>query len=77
MRKKPRRQPFHVEATKLNFKACPTEGYSEVSKTEMLDYALTYVVRIHRSNDELRAMEGTPEASTSGPSTPPVTARQE
>jgi hypothetical protein len=73
MRKKPCRQPFHVEATKLNFKACPMKGYSEVLRIEMLDYALTYVTRIHRSNDELRAMEGTPEASTSGPSTPPVT----
>jgi len=77
MRKKPRRQPFHVEATKLNFKACPTEDYSEVPRIEMLDYALTYVVRIHRSDDELRAMEGTPEASTSGPSTPLDTSGQE
>ena len=77
MRKKLRRQPFHVEATKLNFKACPMEGYSEVPRTEMLDYALTYVARIHRSDDELRAMEGTPEASTSGPSTPLVTLGQE
>ncbi|CAD6231341.1 unnamed protein product [Miscanthus lutarioriparius] len=73
MRKKPRRQPFHIEATKLNFKVCPTEGYSEVPRTEMLDYTLTYVARIHRSDDELHAMEGTPEASTSGPSTPPDT----
>jgi hypothetical protein len=70
-------QPFHIEATKLNFKACPTEGYSEVLRTEMLDYALTYVARIHRSDDELRAMEGTPEASTSGSSTPPATPGQE
>jgi hypothetical protein len=77
MRKKLRRQPFHVEATKLNFKACPTEGYSEVPRTEMLDYALTYVTRIHRSDDELRAMEGTPEAITSGPSAPTATLRQE
>jgi hypothetical protein len=69
MHKKPCRQPFHVEATKLNFKACPTEGYSELPRTEMLDYALTY--------DELRAMEGTPEASTSGSSTPPATPGQE
>jgi hypothetical protein len=77
MRKKPRRQPVHVEATKLNFKACSTEGYSEVPRTEMLDYALTYVTRIHYSNDELCAMEGTPEASTSGPSAPPATPGQE
>ena len=77
MCKKPRRQPFHVEATKLNFKACLTEDYSEVLRIEMLDYALTYVARIHRSDDELRAMEGTPEASTSGPSTPLVTLGQE
>jgi hypothetical protein len=77
MRKKPHRQPFHVEATKLNFKACPTEGYSEVPRTEMLDYALTYVVRIHHSDDELRAMEGTPKASTFVPSTPPATPGQE
>jgi hypothetical protein len=62
-----------TEATKLNFKACPTEGYSEVLRIEMLDYALTYITRIHRSDDELRAMEGTPEASTSGPSAPPIT----
>jgi len=75
MHKKPHRQPFHVEATKLNFKACRMEGYSEVLRTEMLDYALTYVARIHRYDDELRAMEGTPEASTSGPSTPLVTPR--
>ncbi|CAD6212397.1 unnamed protein product [Miscanthus lutarioriparius] len=77
MRKKPRRQPFHIEATKLNLKACPTEGYSEVPRIEMLDYALTYVVRTHRSDNELHAMEGTPEASTSGPSAPPVTPGQE
>jgi hypothetical protein len=77
MRKKPRRQPFHVEATKLNFKACLTEGYSEVPRIDMLDYALTYVARIHGSDDELRAMEGTPEASTSGPSAPPITPGQE
>jgi hypothetical protein len=73
MHKKPRRQPFHVEATKINFKACPTEGYLEVPRTEMLDYALTYVVRIHCSDDELCAMEGTLEASTSGLSAPPAT----
>jgi hypothetical protein len=42
-----------------------------------LYYALIYVTRIHRSDDELRAMEGTPKASTSGPSTPPVTLGQE
>jgi hypothetical protein len=77
MRKKPHRQPFHVEATKLNFKACPTKGYSEVPRTKMLDYALTYITRIHRSDDELRAMEGTPKASTSGSSAPPATPEQE
>jgi hypothetical protein len=77
MHKKPRRQPFHIEATKLNFKACPTKGYSEVPRTEMLDYALTYVVRIHRSDDELRAMEATSEASPSRPSAPPVTPGQD
>jgi hypothetical protein len=77
MHKKLCRQPFHVEATKLNFKACPTEGYSEVPRTKMLDYALTYVARIHRSDDELCAMEGTPEASTFGPSARPITPGQE
>jgi hypothetical protein len=77
MHKKLHRQPFHVEATKLNFKACPTEGYSEVLRREMLDYTLTYVTRIHCSDDELRAMEGTPKTSTSGPSAPPVTPGQE
>jgi hypothetical protein len=77
MCKKPRRQPFHVEATKLNFKACLMEGYSEVPRTEVLDYTLTYVARIHCSDNELRAMEGTPEASTSGPFALPVTPRQE
>jgi hypothetical protein len=55
MHKKPRRQPFHIEATKLNFKACPIEGYLEVLRIEMLDYALTYITRIHRSDDELCA----------------------
>jgi hypothetical protein len=77
MCKKPRRQPFHVEATKLNFKACSTEGYLEVSRTKMLDYTLTYVARIHSFDDELRAMEGTLEASTSGPFAPPITPGQE
>jgi hypothetical protein len=43
----------------------------------MLDYALTYVTRIHHSDDELRAMQGTPEVSTSGPCTPPATLGQE
>jgi hypothetical protein len=52
------------------------EGYLEVLRTDMLDYTLTYVMRIHGSDDELCAMEGTPEASTSGPSAPPVTPGQ-
>jgi hypothetical protein len=67
------RQPFHVEPTELNFKAFLTEGYSEVSRTKMLNYALSYVARIHCSDNELRALEDPSAAFTFGPSTPPVT----
>jgi hypothetical protein len=79
MRRKPHRQTFHVEPTKLNLAACSSVDYPQVPRTEMLERALARVARIHRTDDELRAMDATSEASTStaGPSTPPITPGQE
>ena len=45
MRKRPRKESFRVEPTKLNPKACPFEDYPEVSKTEQLEESLKYISR--------------------------------
>jgi hypothetical protein len=73
--RKPRRQTFHVEPTKLNLAACSSADYPQIPWTEMLEHALVHVTRIHHTNDELRAMDRTSEvsASTDGLSTPPAT----
>jgi hypothetical protein len=77
--RKPCRQTFHVEPTKLNLAACSSMDYPQIPRTEMLEHALACVARIHHTDYELRAMDRTSEvsASTNGPSTPPVTFRQE
>ena len=62
-RKRPRKESFCVEPTKLNLKACLSETYLEAPKTEELEEALAYISRMHRTNAELREMDG----STSPP----------
>jgi hypothetical protein len=62
-RKKPHKESFHVESTKLNLKACPSEDYPKALKTEQLEEALAYISRMHRTDAELQAMG----ASTSTP----------
>jgi hypothetical protein len=78
-RRKPRRQTFHVEPTKLNLAACLSADYPQVPRTKMLERALARVARIHHTDDELRAMDRTSEvfASTASPSTPSATSGQE
>jgi hypothetical protein len=78
-RRKPRRQTFHVEPTKLNLAACSSTDYPQIPRTEILEHALARVARIHHTDDELRAMDRTSEASasTDGLSSPPVTFGQE
>ena len=61
--KRPCKESFWVEPTKLNLKACPFEDYLEASKTEQLEEALEYILRMHRTNAELQEMD----ASTSPP----------
>ena len=62
-RKRPRKESFWVEPTKLNLKACPSKDYPKASKTEQLEEALEYISRMHRTDVELQAMD----ASTSPP----------
>jgi hypothetical protein len=78
-RRKPRRQTFHVELTKLNLAACSSTDYPQIPWTEMLEHALARVARIHHIDGELRAMDHTFEvsASTDGPSSPSATIGQE
>ena len=62
-RKRPRKESFWVEPTKLNLKACPSEDYPKAPKTEQLEEALVYILRIHRTDAELQEMD----ASTTPP----------
>ena len=52
-RKRPCKETFSVEPTKLNLKACPFETYPEAPKTTELEEALEYILRIHRTDVEL------------------------
>ena len=63
MRKRPRKESFRVEPTKLNLKACPSKHYLEALKTKQLGEALEYISRMHCIDAELQAMD----ASTSPP----------
>jgi hypothetical protein len=61
MRKKPRKQPFRVETSKLNMKACSFEDYLEVSRTKMLDYEsalppLPLLARLHHPSPRTRVV---------------------
>jgi hypothetical protein len=78
-RRRPHRQTFHVEPTKLNLAACSSVDYPQIPWTEMLEHALAHVARIHHTNDELRAMDRTSEvsASTDGLFSPPATFGQQ
>ena len=61
--KRPCKESFRVEPTKLNLKACPSEDYPEAPKIEQLEDALEYISRMHRTDAELYEMD----ASTSPP----------
>ena len=52
-RKRPCKEAFSVEPTKLNLKACPFETYPKAPKTTELEEALEYISRIHRTNAKL------------------------
>ena len=56
-RKRPRKESFRVEPTKLNLKACPFEDYPEAPKTEQLEEALEYILRMHSTDVELQEMD--------------------
>ena len=62
-RKRLCKESFWVEPTKLNIKACPSEDYPEAPKTEQLEEALEYILRMHCTDAELQEMD----ASTSPP----------
>ena len=51
--KRPHKESFWVEPTKLNLKACPFEDYPEAPKTEQLEEALEYISRMHRTDVEI------------------------
>ena len=63
MQKRPHKESFRVEPTKLNLKACPSEDYPKAPKTKQSEEALEYTSRMHRTDVELQAMD----ASTSPP----------
>ena len=48
--KRPRKESFRVEPTKLNLKACPSKDYPEAPKTEQLEEALEYTSRMHHTD---------------------------
>jgi hypothetical protein len=77
--RKPCRQTFHIEPTKLNLAACSSADCPQIPWTEMLEHALARVARIHHTDNELHAMDRTPEvsASTDGLSSPPASFGQE
>ena len=52
-RKRPCKETFSVEPTKLNLKACPFEACPEASNTTELEEALEYISRIHHTDVEL------------------------
>ena len=47
------KETFSVEPTKLNLKACPSETYPKALKTEQLEEALEYILRMHHTDVEL------------------------
>ena len=55
--KRPCKESFRVEPTKLNLKACPYEDYPEAPKIEQLEEALEYISRMHRTDVELQEMD--------------------
>ena len=61
--KRPHKETFIVEPTKLNLKACLSETYPKAPKTVELEKALEYISRIHCTDAELLEMD----ASTSPP----------
>ena len=51
--KRPCKESFRVEPTKLNMKACPSKDYLKALNTEQLEEALEYISRMHRTDAEL------------------------
>ena len=51
--KRPCKESFRVEPTKLNLMACPFEDYLEALKIEQLEEALEYFSRMHRTDAKL------------------------
>jgi hypothetical protein len=51
--KRPHKEAFSVEPTKLNMKACSSKTYPEASETTNLEEALEYISRIHCTDAEL------------------------
>ena len=58
--KKPRKETFRIEPTRLNLAACSSEDYPEVEKTQELEEALEYISRLHCIDVELQEMDHTP-----------------
>jgi hypothetical protein len=52
--KRPHKEAFSVEPTKLNLKACPSETCPEAPKIMELEEALEYISRMHHTNAELQ-----------------------
>ena len=51
--KRPCKETFCVEPTKLNLKACSSETNPKALKTVELEEALEYISRMHRTDVEL------------------------
>ena len=62
--KRPCKESFRVEPTKLNLKAFPSKDYPEALKIDPLEEFLEYISRLHRTDAELQDMD----ASTTPPS---------
>ena len=58
--KKPRKETFRIEPTRLNLAACSSEDYPEVEKTQELEEALEYISILHRPDAELQEMDDIP-----------------
>jgi hypothetical protein len=63
--KRPCKESFRVEPTKLNLKACPFEDYPEAPKTERMEKAVVYISRMHCTDVELQEMDASTPPPTS------------
>ena len=51
--KRPHKESFRIEPTRLNLSVCLSKDYPKVEQTQELAVALEYVARMHRSDTEL------------------------